>query len=204
VTGDGGTAYAYRQVMVYRLPIVNFTVAPSLVMLPDQEMQTFNMSEYASTYLWDFGDEKSSTDTNPRHLYTAPGIYDVSLKAWTENGCEDSLTKEKIVEVVATGELIFPTAFRPDRSGPSGGWYSLSEPANNTIFRPYWEGVVEYTLRIYNRWGELLYVSEDVMKGWDGYHDGELCKQDVYVWKVWATFTNGTKVIRAGDVTLLR
>ena len=61
----------------------------------------------------------------------------------------------------------------------------------------------KYKLEIYNRWGELIWVSEDVNKGWNGYVKGKPAKQDVYVWKVNVTFTDGKPYVEAGNVTLL-
>ena len=57
---------------------------------------------------------------------------------------------------------------------------------------------------IFNRWGELIFESKDIKIGWDGYYRGKLCQQDVYVWKLFAKFEDGTIVEKAGDVTLLR
>jgi gliding motility-associated-like protein len=91
----------------------------------------------------------------------------------------------------------------PNDLGPSGGAYS-PEQLDNDIFFPMQKGVAEYNLQIFNRWGELLFQSENVGIGWDGYYRGELCKQDVYIWKVRARFSDGEEVEKAGDVTLLR
>jgi PKD repeat protein len=204
VSGDGGIDYFYRIIEVYRRPVVMFRVAPELVMLPDQEIQLFNMSEHGVSYLWDFGDGGSSIQKDPRYLYSQTGVHTISLDVWTEHGCTDRMSLPEVVTVVGHGAIRFPNAFRPDPSGPTGGYYDLGEPMRNHVFRPAWEGVVDYTLRIFNRWGELLYTSEDVMKGWDGYYQGQMAKQDVYVWKVWGTFSNGEKFVLAGDVTLLR
>jgi PKD repeat protein len=146
----------------------------------------------------------TSTEKSPRHLYTATGIYTITLDVWTEHGCTGRMELPEAVTVEGEGLIKFPNAFRPDKSGPTGGYYDIADATGNHIFRPFWKGVVNYRLEIYNRWGEFLYRSEDVMKGWDGYYQGNLAKQDVYVWKVWVTFTNGQKLVDAGDVTLLR
>ncbi len=204
VTGEGGEDYVYRQVEVYRNPVVNFKAVPETVLLPDAEVQLFNMSEYGTAYHWEFGDGSFSEEEQPKHLYTELGEYDVSLTVWTEHGCTGYMEIPGAVKVTGSGQIIFPNAFRPDSSGSNGGYYSISEPHSNTVFHPWWEGVEDYTLRIYNRWGEFLFESNDVMRGWDGYYQDKLCKQDVYVWKVWVTFTNGTSLVKAGDVTLLR
>ena len=204
VTGEGGRDYAYRQVEVYRKPFVNFTVSPQTVMLPDQEVQLYNLSEEGTTFLWDFGDGNTSTDLNPRYLYSAVGTYDISLDVWTDKGCTDRLVKSDAVVVLGKGLIIFPNAFEPDMSGPNGGYYNLNAPELNTVFHPHWEGVEEYNLKIFDRWGTLLYESYDVMRGWDGYYQGKLCQQGVYVWKSTGTFSNGQPFMLVGDVTLIR
>jgi PKD repeat protein len=203
VTGDGGIDYAYHQVEVYTLPMVNFRVAPIEVMLPDQEIKLFNLSEFGTTYLWDFGDGSTSSEESPRYLYSATGTYDISLDVWTEHGCTDRLVIPEAVTVRASGLIMFPNAFKPVMTGPNGGYYTLGEPERNHIFHPYWEGVEEYHLLIYSRWGELVFSSDDVNIGWDGYLDGQLASQDVYAWRCWGIFTNGQPFELVGDVTLL-
>jgi PKD repeat protein len=204
VTGEGGRDYAYRQVEVYANPLVDFTVSPETVMLPDQAVQLYNLTEEGTTFLWDFGDGSTSTELNPQYLYSAVGVYTISLTAWTEHGCTARLIKPDAVTVLGKGLIVFPNAFEPDMSGPNGGYYKLNQPELNTVFHPNWEGVEEYHLSIYDRWGTLLYVSNDVMKGWDGYYQSKLCQQGVYVWKCEGTFSNGRPFILVGDVTLLR
>jgi gliding motility-associated-like protein len=203
VTGQGGRDYAYRQVEVYPKPLVSFRVSPELVMLPDQKMQLYNLSENGTVYLWNFGDSNTSTEMNPEYLYSDPGVYDVSLDVWTEHGCTDRLIKPEAVIVLGKGFIKFPNAFEPDLAGPNNGYYNLNEPELNTVFHPYWEGVEEYRLEIYNRWGVLLYVSHDVMKGWDGYYQDKVSPQGVYVYKCTGTFSNGMLFNLVGDVTLL-
>ena len=203
VTGDGGIDYAYHQVEVYRNPIVNFRVAPNEVMLPDQEIKLFNLSEHGETYLWDFGDGNTSSDESPRYLYSELGTYDISLDVWTKHGCTDRLVKPAAVTVLGKGLIMFPNAFKPIMTGPNGGHYTMGEPERNHIFHPYWEGVEEYHLLIYSRWGELVFESNDVNIGWDGYLDGQLASQDVYAWRCIGIFSNGKPFSLLGDVTLL-
>ncbi len=204
VTGAGGQDFAYHEIEVYRLPEVDFTVSPELVMLPLQKIQLFNLSKHGDVYSWDFGDNTGSAEENPLHLYHETGEYDITLQVWTEHNCYAEQIKYSAVRVTGEGIIKFPNAFRPDQSGPSGGYYDRDAINPNTIFYPLHAGVEEYLLHIYNRWGELLFTSNDTGVGWDGYYQGRLAKQDVYVWKVWGTFINGEKFIDAGDVTLLR
>jgi gliding motility-associated-like protein len=69
---------------------------------------------------------------------------------------------------------------------------------------PITEGVVEFNMLIFNRWGELLFESKRIEDGWDGYYRGKLCKQDVYVYKIYVKYLDGETTTRIGDVTLMR
>ena len=74
----------------------------------------------------------------------------------------------------------------------------------NDIFHPLYSGIVEYQMEVYNRWGEKIFISNDICIGWDGYVNGVMALQDVYVWKVSVIFKNGEPHKQYGSVTLLR
>jgi len=173
-------------------------------MLPEQPVQLYNLTSNGHIFSWDFGDHNGSGEESPRHLYQATGEYDITLQVWTEHNCYGEMIKHGAVRVTGEGIIKFPNAFRPDPSGPSGGYYDRDAINPNTVFYPLNAGVEEYRLDIYNRWGEHLFTSNDIEIGWDGYYQGKIAKQDVYVWKVWGTFINGKTFVEAGDVTLLR
>ncbi|MCF6364640.1 MAG: Ig-like domain-containing protein [Bacteroidales bacterium] len=199
-------------VIVYTKPIVDFDVAPRLIMLPDQLLTCFNYSEYGDRYFWNFGD--SITADNylefPQHQYTEPGAYDISLAVWTVNDCFASDTLYNIVYVEEEGSIEFPNAFTPSPNGSNGGVYPCGDKYTvdkdnlNDVFYPKQSGVVTYNLEIYNRWGEKIFVSDDLCVGWDGYVKGVLAPQDVYVWKVSVIYKNGEPERKYGSVTLLR
>jgi PKD repeat protein len=202
VKGEGGEDFAFHEIQIYVLPIADFIVEPSLVMLPDQPAKVFNFSKYGDSYLWDFGDGTNYTTKDTTHQYTELGVYDISLTTWTEHGCEASLYLPQAVTVEGAGIMEYPTVFAPSSSGPSDGSYNPNDPSNE-IFFPVYDGVIEYELVIYNRWGEVVFRSEDVNKGWDGYCGSIRCVEAVYVWQVRVTYTNGTKEVLVGDITLL-
>jgi gliding motility-associated-like protein len=74
----------------------------------------------------------------------------------------------------------------------------------NDVFLPLMRGVAEFELLIFNRWGELLFESRDPEFGWDGTYKGKPCQQDVYIYKLAASYETGEKVVRVGDVNLIR
>ncbi|MDF1546439.1 MAG: PKD domain-containing protein, partial [Bacteroidales bacterium] len=204
-TGPGGTVNVRTDTIdVFNVPEVDFIITPDTVMLPNQPIHCYNRSTYGDRYEWDFGDtSKVSFEENPLHYYTKEGIYPVTLRVYTENGCFNSKTTDVGIVVEKPGVCRFPNAFTPSISGSSDGHYD-PDAVNNVVFHPKHRGIREYKLEIFNRWGEKLFESTDPTIGWDGYSNGKLAPQDVYVWKVTGKFKNGVIFKDAGDVTLLR
>ena len=133
------------------------------------------------------------------------GNFDITLTVGndTDPQCFDKTIKQDAVIAEDACKLVFPNAFSPIKGGPPGGSYFIDDPSNH-IFHPLYDGVDEYTLEIYNRWGELIFRSTDIMIGWDGYYRGQLVKMGVYIWKVNARCFNGKKIEKTGDVTVIR
>jgi hypothetical protein len=98
----------------------------------------------------------------------------------------------------------FPNAFIPNPDGPVGGSYSSKSDEGAEIFHPSFSGVSDYHLKIFSKLGILIFESNDINIGWDGYIKGQLSNPGVYVWKVRGNFRNGEPFIRMGDVTLLK
>lgn len=196
--GSGSELIREDYITVYSQPIANFTMNPSTVYIPDQEVFFRNSSVNATMYLWEFGDGSTSSDFNPVHTYLALGTYDVTLVATNEHNCSDTLTVSAAVNAVAGGREQTPNAFSP------GGNGSSSSDAVNDIFIPRVEGVSTFKMLIYNKWGQLLFESNSIEDGWDGYFKGHLQPADVYVYKLELTFSDGRELVKVGDVTLVR
>ena len=203
LTGDGGKSTDFVTVTVYNVPVVDFDVAPNYVMLPDEPVKYYNKSSFGDSYLWHFGDGQTSTLLNPVHQYTQVGVYDIELVVNNKYGCSNSFIKPKAVEVVGEGEIKFPNSFIPDKNGPNGGYYSAKDYMNS-VFHPVSYGVKTYNLVVYNRNGEMVFQTSDISIGWDGYLNGKMCSQGVYVWKVKGSFNNDKKFEFFGDILLIR
>ena len=133
-----------------------------------------NTSENATAYQWSFGDGESSTVTNPTHTYAyEEGVYTVTLVADNQYGCPDTAR----VTISVKPELIFyvPNTFTPD----GDEYNNLFFPVFSAGFDPY-----NYTLLIFNRWGEIIFESHNTEQGWDGTYHNEMCKEGVYTWKI--------------------
>ncbi|MDO8368496.1 MAG: gliding motility-associated C-terminal domain-containing protein [Saprospiraceae bacterium] len=109
------------------------------------------------------------------------------------NGCEIKLSKS--VEI-GSKEDIFPNAFTPNGDGA------------NDVFRPVFPCEVVFSnLRVFSRWGELVFETDEPLTGWDGRINGLDAASDVYVWRVeYEAIRAGTQLqfVEKGDVTLLR
>jgi len=168
-----------------------------------QAVQFYNLSSSANTYIWDFGDGVTSNVANPEHFYTDAGTYDILLIANNDNNCPDTIFVPNAVFAETGGTIDFPNAFTPNTSGSNGGYYDPNS-VDNDVFFPVFKGVEEYKLMILNRWGELIFESEDQNIGWDGYYRDQLCQQDVYIWKAKVKFTNGKEETFVGELHLIR
>ena len=179
-----------------------FTVSPNEVFVPGQPVLGINLSQNATEYEWQFGDGGESNEENPTHFYQTEGWFNVTLVALNDWNCPDTLTIVDAVHAIALGKLEFPNAFTPNSAGPNGGVYDPMA-FDNDIFFPLNYGVLEFQMQIFNKWGELLFESNEINIGWDGYYKDKLCKEDVYAWKARARFSDGQEIQKAGDVTLL-
>jgi gliding motility-associated-like protein len=65
-------------------------------------------------------------------------------------------------------------------------------------------GIIKMNFRIYNRWGKLVFQSDNPDVGWDGYYQGVVQPMDVYAYTLEADFSNGKHVSKKGDITLVR
>ncbi len=101
-----------------------------------------------------------------------------------------------LVSEVIDWEIFFPNAFTPNGDG------------TNEYFSPigYNLDKLSFTMYIYNRWGGLVYVMDDINKPWNGTTgtSGKLCLQGVYSWIMFLTDGDGMKHKYSGIVTLIQ
>lgn len=190
-------------IKVYPRPVANFEISPERPVIPDDAIRFINFSAGAVRSLWDFGDGNRSDLFEPQHKYLRYGSYDVKLVVFNEYGCPDSI----MVRNAFSGSayfIEFPNAFIPNPDGTSGGVYSSKSDESAHVFHPVFHGVSEYQLKIFSKMGILIFESNDINIGWDGYLNGQLSNPGVYIWKVRGKYRNGEPFIKMGDLTLLK
>ena len=206
ITGPGGQSEKSQVVHAYPSPKAYFEITPDMVYANDERVRCFNLSQGAASYLWDFGDGDTSKVREPYHRYMEEGIYDITLWAYSENGCTDKYVLSPAVTVEPVGELRFATVFQPNKTGPiertdlpTGG-----TEVDQFFYPPIRQKVENYKLQIFNRLGVLIFESHDINIPWNGYYKGNLCQQGVYVWYVEGKYADGKPFKMVGNVTLLR
>lgn len=198
----GRLSRATTTIEAWARPAASFEISKIDQLADDDKVTFINLSAGAVQFLWNFGDGTFSTQSDPSYRYRQPGRYNVTLVAYSENGCQDSLTVNDVFS--DKGSFIrFPNAFMPNTGGPTGGYYNQLTDMDNQVFHPVVSGVAEYNLKIYSKAGLMVFESSDPEMGWDGYYKGEICSPGVYVWKVRGSYRNGRQIVMAGDVILL-
>ena len=203
-TGISGKDSAERTIQVFEPPLALFEPDRTEARSLEEPVLFQNNSVSALRFLWDFGDGSTSVEESPVHIYQNTGSYTVTLYAWSAEECADTLVREDLVTVHGgEGRISFPTVFRWNESGPTGGaWTPGSE--DNTVFHPDLENVAELRLVIFTRLGHRVFESREVYVGWDGYiNSAHLAAQGVYIYKAWITYSDGKEEVITGDVTFL-
>ena len=183
------TVFPSPVAVIYAKPIMTPISLPNVKLEGDQSLYT----DASSKYLWHFGDgSMPSTDINTEHEYKDTGQFMVTLFIKNVNGCFDSIRQE--ITILPELLVYIPDAFTPNGIGP----------VKNEVFNVVAQDFSSYDLKVYSRWGELLYESQDISKGWDGRYRGQMSQDDVYVYVVKIIANSGRKYSYTGTVTLLK
>lgn len=204
-----------RTITVFEQPYADFLLRMPQVFL-GEPVEPINRSLFAQSFLWDFGDGETSIEIQPRHTYRLEGKDSITLIAYFDHGAFDldgdgiidgnvvcADTTKQAIRIIAGGALKIPNAFTPSANGPNSGHEDLN--FTNDVFLPIMDGVEEFTMQIYDRWGTLVFESRDKNIGWNGYdRNGRLMPAGVYVYKLVLRLGDGQRTTQVGDVTLIR
>jgi len=130
---------------------------------------------------------------NFQHAFSneSPQQYTVVQVVTNSHGCKDTLIKS--IDVKPGFTFYIPNAFSPNGDGM------------NDIFKGTGIGVKEFSLMIYDRWGNLVFISDDLERGWDGtFKSEEVTLQDVFVWKVALRDVSNRPHDYSGTVSLVK
>jgi gliding motility-associated-like protein len=195
--GCTSTLVINNMINVYSFPVAAFDFGPQPATIVDPTISFTDKSTDAygiASWQWTFGDAKdgSSKAQNPSYSYADTGNYCVTLLVTNVHGCADSVTHCLVISSEYT--LYIPNAFSPNADG------------KNDVFLPKGEYVNDYKMYIFDRWGMMLFYSDDMNKGWDGTVNGgtRICQEDTYVYLIEVTDNLGKKHSYMGRVTLIQ
>jgi gliding motility-associated-like protein len=182
---------------VFTSPVAQFKVTPSELSTIDPEARFEDLSFDAIQYEWDFAGLGFSQETNPIFEFPTDELanFEVCLRVSNEEGCVDSTCR--IVNLNNEHVLFVPNAFTPDNDGL------------NDIFLPKLKGFDEstYTLQIFDRWGTMIFTTNDIREPWTGDVGGgtHYAKDDVYHWQILVKDKEQADFLKyKGLITLLR
>jgi gliding motility-associated-like protein len=152
----------------------------------------YNESERATHYYWTFGDGQDSREISPLRLYSDSGNYQVRLVAYNRDECSD--TAYRFISIKGRFSLYIPNAFSPNSDNI------------NDVFSIEGSDIKDYSLSIYNRWGECVFQSPDGKTSWNGAKDniGETVQEDVYLYKLKVRDSGGEEHFFSGTVVLIK
>jgi gliding motility-associated-like protein len=135
------------------------------------------------TFVWN----TNPSQTGQMISNLSPGTYQVTVT--DANGCTGV---GEVIIINSGSDLWIPNVFSPNGDGTNDQFLVIGHNLSHLL------------IRIYNRWGEMVYETTSMKKGWDGMYKGLPSSLGVYVYYVEAEFFDGTSKTAKGNVTLIR
>lgn len=177
-------------IKVNEIPEAVLGVDRNVTSILDPVIKFKDFSKDISLCNLDLGDGIESPFCDYTHHYWKPGHYRVRQVVSTQFGCNDTNYIDVFVKPEVT--IFVPNAFTPNSDN------------HNEFFKAYGEPVKEYDFRIYNRWGELMFLTNNIEVGWDGKKNGVLSPNDTYIYVIKLTDAVDEKHEVKGSFTLLK
>lgn len=172
-------------------PSAFFEAAPAVVNMNNPSIDFTDLSSVNVTdWDWDFGDGSSSSQQHTEHTYQDTGFFPVTLYVTTAFGCLD--TAEFVVKVLPTFTFYIPNTFTPNNDGENETFYGQGT------------GISAYGMKIFDRWGEMIFESNDMNYYWDGTYQGSQVQQGVYLYLFVVKDWEGNDHHYDGHVNLMR
>ena len=181
---------SYRDfIEVYPLPKSNFDFTNQ-----GSKYYFSNKSTDNKTNIWLGFDNKIITDKSPDYEFLKNGKYKISLISINKYGCSDTLTKLIDVNNVEKIVLFMPNAFTPDGDGIND-YFGVTQPLEYK----------EFYMQIFDLQGNLLYLSNQKQKMWDGKNrQNKPVPQGKYIWKVLIKTNKGNEIQQSGYLNLIK
>ena len=186
-------------ITVYQTPTAGMNIDPQILFPETPTTDITNTSIGASMYVWNMGDSPQDYGFFEPGAYTySPNVQDtfvVTLLVISDDGCTDSTSD---IVIFRNDPFFFaPNSFTPDGNNLNEVWIPVfSSP----------DYVERYDLQVYNRWGELVFGTDQVTQGWNGMVDnsGNIAQDGIYTWKMSFKWYDQRTYQLTGHITLIR
>lgn len=186
---------------LHHKPTAGFsTQGEDIISASDRELLLYNSSTIAQgklDYTWSYskGGVKTIFSNNTNPVFELPadtGKYTIHLLASSNKGCVDSASTD--VWLVPDVLVFIPNAFTPNNKGPQ----------QNNAFKVTSLNCSQFKIKIYNRFGQKVFQSDDILEGWDGTYLGKDCQSGVYIYYIDLVNKAGMVYKYQGTLNLLR
>jgi gliding motility-associated-like protein len=193
-TRGSDAEYKMNIINVHPKPSVYFETSPEVAYLPNARVDLVNLTVNGVRYEWYIDGEYYDSLENVSKMFYDAGKYDVMLVAESKYGCIDSLFVENAIRIDTMSQVWMPNAFTPNGDGL------------NDVFKPKGFGYsdLDFSFKIFNRWGEKIYESNDFDEGWNGTFRNQLCPNGIYVYQLAIKLASDEMKYLDGQVTLIR
>lgn len=177
----------------YAVPYSDFTWSPDSISMFDSRAFFEDGSYGADFWAWQFGDPNSNATSNqqsPTYQYTQHGTFPVMLIASNLTGCVDTMMKE--LTVYSDFRFYIPNTFTPNADDKNEYFYGKGE------------GILQYSMRIFDRWGKLIFESSEPSYQWDGVINGSPAQLGKYVYQFNIQDDNRNYHQFVGEIMLMR
>ncbi len=137
-------------------PIADFTYTPDVLSVIDPTASFFEQAQEAIRWVWTFNNRVITFEENPTHTFIDTGLQRVQLVVEHESGCLDTLVQ--FIDVIPEVRYFLPNAFTPNGDGKNDGF----------VGKGLVRGMEDFEMTIWNRWGELVFQSNNPRLAWNG------------------------------------
>jgi gliding motility-associated-like protein len=172
------------QVIVHPLPVA--IISPSEISIYEDDSIELEVGEYAM-YHW-FSTDGLDLDTFSTLTVSDSGIFYVEVIDF--NGCSD-ISDNAIVNTKPYTELFIPNTFTPNGDD------------HNELFVISGVNIKAFNIQIFNRWGELMFMSESIYKSWDGTFDNKKVQEGTYYYNIKVLGDDNRMLELSGTVNII-
>ncbi len=180
-------------IQIKQSPVASFVYSPDQPSNFNPTVQFSNLSSNLIDQQWIFDNVGRSNEFDPSFTFPDTGQFQVALIAIHENGCRD--TSIQIIDVIPRVTYHMPNAFTPNGDGKNDFFIGTG----------FTDGMLDFEMTIWSRWGELIYITEDPLDPWNGSKNnvGKVLPSGVYVYQVKYRDPRGESVQFNGFATLI-